>query len=273
MFKTPLGEIFKRNGFVENLLWMNEKKKEMKTLNFKQYILILFVSIGYGQLEKDTEKAKEMCEEFMHCLENLPSGFSEQQFLDCARIPEQILKTELNSESLETEFKEICSHKLTEFLEKTYKVEKGPLFLSDSILNKHQLRPDRITQEFIYYTNESDIQASNSFIYAIAQGIDSINSSEFKQHYDLSQSQNLRGRFNSSLEKIYIKDGYFKKSAIRDNSHEALAILFDMHVFSILIVDKGLKNEIIVMHTKTFNWEAKNELVLDALIQMEKNSH
>jgi len=245
----------------------------MKSLNFRQHIFIIFVSIAsYGQEGKDTIKATEMCKKFMQCLENLPTGFSEQQFLDCARIPEQISKTELNSESLEVKFKEICSPIMTEFLKKTYKVEKGPLFLSDSILNKYQLKPREITRESIYYETEKNIQTSGSFIYAIAQDIDSINLSELEQHYDFSQSKNLSGRFNSSLEKIYIKDGYFNKSAIKDNSHEALAILFDMHVFSILIVDKGLKNEIIVMHTKTLNWEVKNELALDALIQMEKNN-
>ena len=236
------------------------------------FLLIFCSGLCFGQ-NNVSEQANKICNELMKCLNNLPKEFSESQFLGCVKSMEEQYLNDSISDELEKKFKEICSTKIVSVLAKSKKVEKGEKFISDSLINKYDLEINEITSNYLFVTVKEEKIKSEIKIYGFAQEIDSVNEDYLEKEYDLSKNKNLRKKYNNKVERIYIKGGYFNKKFIKEIELEGLHSIFSINISSILIIENGLKNEIVIMHSEKINKKIKSEFIKNAIYQMTKNGY
>ena len=236
------------------------------------FLLIFCSSLCFCQNSVD-EQANEICNELMKCLNNLPKGFSESQFLSCINSMEEQFPNDSISDEVEKKFKEICSSKIGSTLANNKEVEKGIKLIGDPLINKYGLKINEVSSNHLFVTVKKEKITPEIKIYGFAQEIESVNEDSLEKEYDLSKNKNLRKEYKNKAEKIYTTDGYFNKKFIKKRELEGLHSIFSMNIFSILIIENGLKNEIIIMHSKKINEKIKSEFIENAIYRMKKNDY
>ena len=236
--------------------------------------LILFSISSIAQTSQDSI-AEEICLQFLDCVENAPSN-TEDSFMSCGlKILKYINKTYSGGDKkqISQKFYTVCDKRVQQLLDKKGKDNemKGELFLSDTLINKYNLKAEKIIDNTIFYKNKDSLNL-NENILSYAQKIDNYDPASNEINFLLKNRniKNLNNEFGHRVEFLFRKEGYFQQNEIDEiaNFHTQL---LNQKTYSVLIFHKGKRNEIITIGNKKYIEKIMNEIITEAINKMSKD--